>query len=86
MSYQIENNIFYKSPTFVTDKNLFTLCFFWDFDFSLVKRYTVALKTQISNLLNMVHIYLVKHGILIGSVGGGQVYYTAWVAQYSIMP
>ena len=41
--YQIENNIFYKSPTFVTDKNLYTFCTFWDFDFSSVKCCIIAM-------------------------------------------
>ena len=38
-SYQIENSIFYKSPTFVTDRNWFTLCNFWDFNFSDIDLY-----------------------------------------------
>ena len=38
----------------MTDKNLFTLSTFWDFDFSLVKRYIAACKNS--------NIYIVKHG------------------------
>ena len=38
----------------VADKNLFTLCTFWDFDFSSVKRYIVACKNS--------NIYLVEYG------------------------
>ena len=53
-SYQIENNTFYKSPTFVANTNLFTFCTFWDFDFSSVKRYIVACKNS--------NICLAKHG------------------------
>ena len=53
-SYQIENNIFCKRPTFVTEI-LFMLCTFWDFDFSSVKCYIFACKNS--------NIYPVKYGV-----------------------
>ena len=42
----------------MTDKNLFMLCTFWDFDFSSIKRYIVTCKNS--------NIYLTKHGAEMG--------------------